>query len=189
VPYSGTLGLGYHITGINVKPNLVTLQGSSDAFDQLPGYVETFPVNIDQATEDIDTQVALDLPESLAVVGLQSVGVRINVDPLTGSRNYEIEPVIRGLGPELTRTIPLETVSVLVRGPLPTLDDLDSGQIQMLLDLTGLEPGAHPVPMTPVVPEGVDIISILPESVDITILPLATPTPVPVQGTFPRDER
>ena len=69
------------------------------------------------------------------------------------------------------------------------IDDLESGHIQMLLDLTGLQPGTHTVPVVPVLPEGVEIISLLPELVDITVLSLATPSPTPPARALPAEER
>lgn len=179
VPYRGNPAPGYQITGIVVDPSLVTLRGSPDAFDQLPGYVETLPIDINNATDDINAQVALNLPESLAAVGLNSVSVRIQVDPILASRAYEVEPVIRGLGPGLTRTVPLRTVDVVVSGPLPILDTLGNGLTQVIADLSGLGPGVHAVRLTPVVPEGLTVVSLFPEQVNITIAELPTPTPTP----------
>ena len=181
VPYTGTVAVGYQVSGILVEPSLVTLRGNPDAFESLPGFVETVPVDINDATDDVTAQLALDLPESLSAVGLPSVGVRILVDPIVGSRTVQAEPVIRGLGQGLTRTVPIDTVDLIVRGPLPILDNLGVTPVQAIIDVSGLEPGIHPVPLTPVVPEGVDVISVLPQSVDITIFVLPTPTPGPAE--------
>lgn len=177
VPYTGAPAQGYQISGILVEPSLVTLRGSPSAFEELPGYVETMPIDLDNAVEDIRAQVALNLPESLAAVGLNSVGVNIQVDPILISRSYEVEPVIRGLSPGLTRTVPLRTVNVVVSGPMPLLDALDAGQVQVIADLSGLGLGVQQVPLSPVVPEGVSVVNLSPEQINITIAELPTPTP------------
>lgn len=182
VPYTGSPALGYQITGIVVDPSLVTLRGSQDAFDQLPGYVETLPVEINGATDDVQSQVALVLPESVSAVGVQSVGVRIQIVPITGSRTYQVQPIIRGLEPGLTRTVSLKTVDLVVNGPLPILETLGDGMAQAILDLSGLGPGTHSVRFTPVVPSGVSVVSLLPEALDVSITELPTPT-VPVTTT------
>lgn len=187
VPTTGTVALGYQITGIEVQPSLVTLRGSPDAFDQLPGYVETTPIALDGITEDIRARLTLDLPETLAAVGLQGVSVHILVDPIFGSRSFQAIPVIRGLAPGLTRTISLRLVDLVVTGPLPVLEQLNDANVQVLADLSGLEPGVHSVRLMTVVPEGVTVVSLLPEQIDITISEIATPagTSVPVDNAEP----
>lgn len=186
VPYTGVPAEGYQITGIVVDPSLVTLRGSPEAFDQLPGYVETVPIDLTDLRGDVDAQLALNLPEALSVVGLPSVGVSIDIRPIIGSRDFQLQPIIRGLGPGLTRTLPIQTVDVVVSGPLPVLNTLQFGVAQVILDLADLGPGVHSVPLTPIVPEGVTVVSLLPAAVDITISAISTVTAtVTITGTVP----
>lgn len=182
VPYTGAPARGYQIASIAVDPSLVTLRGSPEAFDRLPGYVETLPIDLEGATEDIRARLALNLPEPLSVIGLQNIAVQIEISPIMGSRDLRLEPVVRGLDLGLTRTVPIETADLVVSGPLPVLDTLDGGSIQVILDLSGLEAGVHSVPLQAVVPEGVTVVSLLPASVEITLSPLPSPTattPIP----------
>jgi YbbR domain-containing protein len=179
VPYTGTVAQGYQISSIVVEPTLVTLRGNPDAFKVLPGFVETVPIDISNASDDVVAQLALNLPETLSAVGQQSVDVRIQVEPIVNSRTVQARPVIRGLGQGLTRTVSIDTVDLVVRGPLPILDTLGAGVAVVILDLSELGPGVHSVPLRPVVPEGVAVVSLLPQTVDITILELATSEPTP----------
>jgi YbbR domain-containing protein len=182
VPYTGAPARGYQIASIAVDPSLVTLRGSPEAFDRLPGYVETLPIDLEGATEDIRARLALNLPEPLSVIGLQNIAVQIEISPIMGSRDLRLEPVVRGLDLGLTRTVPIETADLVVSGPLPVLDTLDGGSIQVILDLSGLEAGVHSVPLQAVVPEGVTVVSLLPAAVEITLSPLPSPTvttPIP----------
>lgn len=179
VPYTGTVTQGYQITGIVVEPTLVTLRGNPDAFKALPGFVETVPIDISNARDDVVGQLALNLPETLSAVGQESVNVRIQVEPIVNSRTVQARPVIRGLGQGLTRTVSIDTVDLVVRGPLPTLDTLGNGGAVVILDLSELGPGVHSVPLRPVVPEGVTVVSLLPQTVDIAVLELPTAEPPP----------
>jgi hypothetical protein len=111
------------------------------------------------------------------------VQVRIQIDPILGSRTYQVKPTIRGLEPALTSTVTLPVVDLVVNGPLPILETLGEGLAQVLLDLSGLPAGVHSVPLTPVVPQGVTVISLLPETVEITLAPMPTAT-VPVTTTI-----
>lgn len=185
VPYTGAPARGYQISSIAVDPSLVTLRGSPEAFDRLPGYVETLPIELEGATEDIRARLALNLPEPLSVIGLQNIAVQIEISPIMGSRDLRLEPVIRGLDLGLTRTVPIDTVDLVVSGPLPVLDTLDGGSTQVILDLSGLASGVHSVPLQAVVPDGVTVVSLLPAAVEITLSPLPTPTATtPVTGTI-----
>ncbi len=186
VPYTGAPARGYQISSIAVDPSLVTLRGSPEAFDRLPGYVETLPIELEGATEDIRARLALNLPEPLSVIGLQNIAVQIEISPIMGSRDLRLEPVIRGLDLGLTRTVPIDTVDLVVSGPLPVLDTLDGGSTQVILDLSGLASGVHSVPLQAVVPDGVTVVSLLPAAVEITLSPRPTPTATaPVTGTIP----
>lgn len=185
VPYTGAPAPGYQIASIAVDPNVVTLRGSPEAFDRLPGYVETVPIDLEGATEDVKARLALNLPEPLSVVGLQNIAVQIEITPIMGSRDLRLEPVIRGLDLGLTRTVPIEPVDLVVSGPLPVLEALDGGSTQVILDLSGLEAGVHSVPLQAVVPEEVAVVSLLPAAIDITLSPLPAPTAtVPISGTI-----
>ncbi|MCS6843438.1 MAG: CdaR family protein [Caldilineales bacterium] len=177
VPYIGRPAPGYQITSIVVEPSLVTLRGSPEAFSRLPGYVETVPIDLTDARSDVDAQLALNLPEAVSVVGVQTIQVRIDIQPIMGSRDLQLQPVIRGLGPGLTRTLTIPTVDLVVSGPLPVLSTLDNGAAQVILDLTDLRPGTHTVPLQPVLPADVTVVSVLPVAVDIVISELPTPTP------------
>lgn len=175
VPYTGAPARGYQIASIAVDPSLVTLRGSPEAFDRLPGYVETLPIDLEGATEDVRARLALNLPEPLSVVGSQNIAVQIEISPIMGSRDLRLEPVIRGLDLGLTRTVPIKTVDLVVSGPLPVLEALDGGSTQVILDLSGLESGVHSVPLQAVVPEDVTVVSLLPAAIDITLSPRSTP--------------
>lgn len=179
VPYIGRPAPGYQITSIVVEPSLVTLRGSPEAFERLPGYVETAAIDLTDARGDIVAQLALNLPEALSAVGVQTISVRIDIEPILGSRDLQLQPVIRGLGPGLTRTLTIPTVDLVVSGPLPVLSTLDGGAAQVILDLTDLGPGTHTVPLQPVLPADVTVVSVLPVAVDIVISELPTPTPTP----------
>ncbi|MEA3338061.1 MAG: CdaR family protein [Chloroflexota bacterium] len=174
VPYTGSVAPGYQVTGIVVDPSLVTLRGSPDAFEELPGFVETMPIDIANATEDVAAQLALQLPESLAVVGVPGVGVRIQVDPIITSRTMQVVPTIQGLGPGLTRTLPIDTVDLIVRGPVSILEAMEPGLVAVIIDLIDLGPGLHSVALTPVVQDNVTVTSLLPQTIEIQISEIVT---------------
>jgi YbbR domain-containing protein len=73
-------------------------------------------------------------------------------------------------------------VSVILDGPLPVLESLAPEDVRVVLDLLGLTLGIHQVePEIIVLPEGVTVRTLLPDSIEVTVsrTPFATATPLP----------
>jgi hypothetical protein len=83
-------------------------------------------------------------------------------------------------------------VELLLTGPTPLLNNMTPGGIRISVNLTGLEAGLYQVtPVVDLLPSQVNVASINPESVGVSIEVAppedATPSPgavTPVSGTF-----
>ncbi|HIC90183.1 MAG TPA: hypothetical protein EYP04_12385 [Anaerolineae bacterium] len=172
---------GYRVSGVTVEPSIVTVFGSSKAIEKIPGYVETTPVDIEGASADVTAKAALLLPENVSSLGVQTVTVRISITAIESGLTIQRQPTIQGLGPGLTATKSISEVDVILAGPLPKIEAIESDpdSVAVILDLSGLSAGDHSV--TPLVqpPEGVRVEGVLPETVNVRIEPVATPTSVP----------
>ncbi len=177
----GQPAINYRIAGITVEPTTVTLFGDPGTLNQMPPFVETVPVDISGATEDIEERVPIVLPEAVAAVGSQAVVVHVQIVPIEGSVTMSLRPVIQGLDPELAvETVSPTSIDVILQGPLPKLQSLTADvNVQAVLNLSGRNAGVHTVIPVLVVPEGISIQTILPETVQVTIgvKPTSTPTP------------
>lgn len=177
---TGQVASGYRLTNITVSPLTVTVYSAdSQIVNELPGYVETQPLNINGADQDISESLPLNLPAGVSVVGESTIKISVTVSAIQGSitlNNQTIELV--GLNPEYTVLISPEIVDVILSGPLPLLDDLKASDVRVILDLTDLAPGTYQLnPRVEVdIPE-ILVESILPESIEvnISIPPTATP--------------
>ena len=97
---------------------------------------------------------------------------------ITLTRQVEIV----GLAPGLSAEAAPDTVSVILDGPLPVLERLAPEDVRVVLDLLGLTEGTHQIkPELIVVPQGVTVQTVLPDSIEVTIrrTPFATATPRP----------
>jgi len=177
---TGQVASGYRLTNITVSPLTVTVYSADPQIvNDLPGYVETQPLNINGAGKDISESLPLNLPAGVSVVGESTIKISVTVSAIQGSitiNNQTIELV--GLNPEYSILISPEIVDVILSGPLPLLDDLKASDVRVILDLTDLVPGTYQLnPRVEVdIPE-ILVESILPESIEVTISipPTATP--------------
>lgn len=171
---------GYQLTNKSVSPLTVTLYSSDPTIvNELPGYVETQPLNINGANADITESLPLNLPAGVSIVGESTIRISITVSPIEGTITLNNSMIqLLGLNPEYTVNISPEFVEVILSGPLPTLDDLNASDVRVILDLTDLQPGTYQLnPRVEVNIPGLLVESIQPETVEviINIPPTATP--------------
>lgn len=169
----------YTQTGITVDPTTVTIFGDPDTLAQLPGFVETTPININGATETIVERAPLIIPETVSVVAAQAVTVTIDIEPIPGSLTMTLRPVVQGLGSGLqVESISPRSIDVLLVGPQPRLNTLRANEnVRAVLGLANLEEGVYPISPILVVPDDVTVQSVLPEAVQVTIVVKPQPTP------------
>jgi len=176
VVLGGQVAPGYRITNISIEPLAVTVYGPPEVIAALPGFVETQLISLEGAQDDVVRQPALNLPPDVTLIpGQQQVEVRVSIEPIQSSLTMEIAPECQGLEPGLVVTVSLQSVEVILGGPLPTLERLQPGDVRVILDLMGLEPGTYQIEPQVLKPEGLTVLSINPPTVQVEIA--ASPTP------------
>ncbi|HDQ70793.1 MAG TPA: hypothetical protein ENN19_01710 [Chloroflexi bacterium] len=174
----GEFAAGYRITNITVDPPSVTVFGSPNVLNALPGYIETEPINLEGAQADIVVRPALDVPESVSVVMERQPVVRISIEPLQSSRTIVVTPRTQGLEPNFAAKISPETVEIILSGPLPMLESISPAEdVRVVLDLFDRARGTYQIEPEVIVPEGVTTQSILPSTLQVEIFSKLTPTP------------
>lgn len=177
---SGVPAPGYTQTRFTVNPQIVTVFSTDpQLIDEMNGVIETQPINIEGAEEDVEETVPLNIPQGISVIGESAVSVRITIAPIPGSQRLPNLPIeIVGLLPEYSAEISPETVEVTLSGPLPILNQLQPSDIRVLLDLSDLVPGRYEVePEVEVDAQGILVDSVLPSVIDVQISPVPTATP------------
>lgn len=177
VRIEGEVAPGYWISNITVEPSTVTLVGGPSALKSLPGYVETSPVQVTNATANIVERVALVLPQGVSVVQPESgesqavggVQVSIQVSTVEGGQTVQREVTFQGLAETLTAVARPAQVDVILSGPLPRLQALTLQDVRVIADLFGMGVGTHMVKPTIVVPESLRVESVLPETIEVQI--------------------
>ncbi|NJN82196.1 MAG: hypothetical protein HC802_07905 [Caldilineaceae bacterium] len=180
VNLEGQPASGYRLSTVRVNPSTVVLLGNADLLAQLPGFVETTPITLTDATTELQRRVELVLPEEVTVLEGDTVLVTASIAAIEGGTTVKQKPVIQGLNNGLNASVDLETVDVILSGPLTLLESLGPDDIFVILDLNGLLPGNHIVTPRVVVPDGIRSEGVLPETIEVVVLepePEALATP------------
>jgi YbbR domain-containing protein len=181
----GSVARGYWVQGITLDPVTVMLVGDPDVVSKL-SFAETLPLDITDATGDVVERIALDLPEGASTVGVQGVLITVTVAAQQGSQIIVRKPIVRGLSTDLTAQVSPETVEMTLVGPLPRLDALEEQEVFVYVELVDKDVGEYKVELTYLVPEGLEVSSLLPPSVDVVISRLPpTPTATPTRTATP----
>lgn len=176
----GQVAAGYRLTNVSVFPPVLTVYSQNpDLVKDLPGFVETEPLNLNGASQAIDTRLSLVLPRGISIVGEQTVRVQVGIDTIEGSLSLnDVDITIVGLAPDLEAVISPERLDVILTGPLPLLDKLTAGDVRFFVDLTSLPIGTHQVvPQAEIFINDIEVQSFNPGTVEVVIRAIGTPTP------------
>lgn len=183
VVVQGQQAPGYRLENISVFPPVITIfSANPEAVNSIPGVMETVPLNIQDAQENITAQLSLNIPKGVTVVGsATTVQVSVGISPIQTSitlTNQEVKVV--GLPEGLVSQVSPQTIDVIISGPLPVLDALRGQDALVTVDVTGLEPGTHQLtPKVELLVSNVLVESILPGTVEVILGPPQTPSPTP----------
>ncbi|MBE0684699.1 MAG: hypothetical protein IH585_01740 [Anaerolineaceae bacterium] len=181
VNIEGQVADGYRLTNISVIPLAVTVYSSNPQIvNDLPGYVQTMPLNLEGLKDDIDVSLLLDLPEGVLVVGdNRTVLVRVSIAAVQSSMPIANIPIeIIGLPENLKAILAPEMITLLISGPLPILDGIKPEDIRVYIDLTDFAVGTYQLePVVELPSEEISVDSIQPELIDIEVIIAPTPTP------------
>lgn len=185
---TGQVADGYWLTNVSVSPPNVTVFSSNPQLvNALPGFVETNPLDLTDLNDDVDIRATLNLPEGVTLAGEESVLVRLSIAALEGSLPISLPIEIVGLPPELEAIVSPEVVDLLLTGPLIILNNVKPAEIRVSINLSGLDLGSYQVvPVVDLLPNEIQVASILPENVEVTIQVASTPTPTATPSTTPQ---
>jgi len=178
----GSPAYGYRIKSVLAFPELVQVTSSDpDAIAELPGFVDTEPIDINGATETIERRVFLDLPFGFTIVGNQTILVKTTIEAIESSLTFNLPIEVQGLTSDLVAEFTPETVIVTLTGPLTILQDMQPEDVRVFINLVDFEEGSYVVPPEVVVPQVEVQAETIPSTieVEISLAPPVTATPTP----------
>jgi YbbR domain-containing protein len=175
----GRVAAGYKMTNVSVSPpNVVVFSTDPQLVNNLPSFIETEPLDITGADDDIEALLSLVLPEGISVVGDDRVLVQVNIAALEGSITVSLPVTVIGLLPTYAAEVSPDSVDVILSGPIPELDAITPTDIRAVVDVNGLEIGTYQLEVEVDVLLGeVRVETVLPATVEVTIGLALTPTP------------
>ncbi len=179
---------GYRRGSVAVAPSTITLSGPPLVLNELPGFVRTEPVSITNMTQSLAERVPLSMPANVFPVGVNYVTVTVSILPVLSSRAMTSTVEVQGLRQEWTATVSPRVVDVILVGPNSIISELGPEDIQVFVNLFGLSLGTHRVDPVVLYPEGIELETVLPNTIEVLIQVRSTiPTPTPAPA--PQDEQ
>jgi YbbR domain-containing protein len=167
---------GYRRASVSVEPSTVTLAGPRSVLDDLPGFVRTLPISVTGITEDLVRSTAITVPAGVVVAEGSYVTVTVEILPVLSSRTFTSSVEIQGLRQGWVATLSPDSVEIIIAGPDARLSELVAADVQVFVNLFDFPLGIHRVEPVPLVPEGLEIVSIIPETIEVEIELPPTPT-------------
>lgn len=171
---------------IDYVPKTISVTGTQAALAILPDTLQTELIDLSTASGQTTFRVPVQLPEGifLAEPG-QAIDVTVGIEAREEIKQLDGIPVeITGQTSTTSVRVTPAEVTVLVRGPQPTVQQLTSANIRVVVEVQGLAPGEYEI--TPVASVNIgqipaENISVLPGTIgvavtDDTLTPEVEPT-------------
>ncbi len=171
VAWQGQPASGYRIANLVVDPQIVKVFGRDELVRAVPGYLQTQPVSLEALTQSLTTTVALQMPEGLSLISPPRpyVTVSLTIEPIQSGLTLAVTPTIHGLAAEMRATVSVDSVVLILNGPLAVMERLQGTDVSVVLNLTNLLPGDYKIIPVVTVPQGVTIQNVIPEAIPVRI--------------------
>lgn len=166
---AGSPAVGYEVSGVRVEPGTAVLRPTAVG-GQLPT-LESLDLSLVDVTGQSKsfTATARVVAPPGTLVSPEEVSVVVSIGELKVERVFGAMPIKLKGAPELPVVIEPAAVEVRLKGPSSALSGVGPESLGVTVDLTGLTPGVHSLPVQlSGVPAGVDL-SLSPAVVKVTI--------------------
>jgi YbbR domain-containing protein len=192
-PVVGTPAPGFQVTAIRVSPPFVNVTGSSEALADVRS-ITTQPIDITDANASLTRELALQVPEGIALLqdSLRRVLVTVEIEaidrPLSFSAPVPVDVVNLG-GDVLLRTASPATLLLTLNSSAGNASSLDLRGARAVVDVGGLGPGTYQLRPVIELPPGVQVAGDVPQVTVTLVAPTQPPRPLPTASPDePTDE-
>jgi len=164
----GSPAPGFRVSGVDSSPPAVRVQGPIEALQALDT-IDLPAVNVNGARTDIVRSMAIPLPPGLSFVDTERATVTVTVTAIPSTLETTVAVVAGGLGTALDASFDVPNISLVLEGPLPVLNTLTGADLGVVVDVSGRPPGVYTLPVEVSPPDGVEVLSVQPGNVTVTI--------------------
>ncbi len=139
---------GYSLGDITISPNVVKLYGDQEALDDINEL--NIQVDLYQLDSNKEHTVLLDKPENVQTMNLNSVTVTVEFEKTETKVLKDVVVGYRNLDSDLklkAQSIDEATVNLTLTGSKSLLNEINSKDIDVYIDLEGYGVGEHEVPI------------------------------------------
>lgn len=167
---SGTPAPGFQVGQIVVEPPTVEVSGPESVL-KLVREAVTEPVSIEGASASLRETVTVAVADArLRLVTVQSARASVEIIPTPLERTLADVPVqVRNAPPAGRARATPAVAQVWVRGPKDVVSALGADSLVLFVDLAGLGPGRHSVPLRAEPIRDVEIVRMQPATVSVTV--------------------
>jgi YbbR domain-containing protein len=173
---TGTPAAGFRIASVEVDPLTVTVEGDLAEIAELVS-ADTAPVVVSGSTRNVTVEVPFTLPTGVTTVEVDTARVVVRIEAVTETRTFTAGVSLDGRDPAFDYVAADTQVLLTVFGSTADLDRLGASPIVISVDVGGLEPGIHEVPVVPTLDSVFTVADVSPETVTVTVTPKPTPAP------------
>jgi YbbR domain-containing protein len=166
VEFRGALPEGYRIARTEVKPSGVRIKGAETKVDAI-SEVGTVPIDVSNLRQNLDREVPLDLSRYNVQLDGPIPHVVVEIEPV--SANFRIKNVDVRVLSSFKVKLDEKAVSVLVRADPKDLKALNQSRLYGVVDLKGRPKGKYTEAVKITLPEGVGLVKVVPEKVNVTL--------------------
>ncbi len=174
----GTLPEGYELAGIDVQPEVITVAGEQSLLEVLEEL--TFdPINLDGRTSSFTSIATINALRDMRYVSSEQVTVTVYIVESTLTDSFQSLPItVRGRSAQTNVTLSVSSGDVRLSGPYSLVNRLTEADVNLSVDVTGLELGQYDLPVAIAV-DGGDVSALAceidPPTIAVEITPVETP--------------
>jgi YbbR domain-containing protein len=161
---------GYVFREALVEPRTVTVVGPASRLRSTT-FAVTERVSIEGLTNTVIQVVGVGVSDALVRLReARTVRVTVRIEPASAERTLRDRPIaFRNLLAGRQAMVEPTSVAVTVQGRAATLPDLAEDSVQPWVDLSGLGPGRHVLPVNVALPLGHTLVAVRPATVSVRV--------------------
>lgn len=175
---------GKRLEGFKLTPESVQITGPARLIETLRD-ISFKPVDLSRVDGSGTIQVKLEMPdEKVKPLASEVVTLELQLIDTKIFRTYHGLPFELKKGEHQHASVSVSSYSLEVEGYVKDIDKISNAELQMVLDVEQMKPGAYPVTLTAPVglPANVTVVKIAPQELQVKITdlseaPLQTPAP------------